>query len=139
MSIGSIARTAGKAMPLLWSEEGRRHLATSINAYRHNRPAECPCCGFSGRFLTGGSAARIGAMCPSCSSYERHRLFAIASSARFIDLSGKEVLHFAPEKGIASLVKRASPARYVTADLRSGRAANLVGIRFRRIPEIRAR
>src|SRR5690554_2210804 len=82
----------------------RRSLFRAIAAERRQPPAECSCCGYVGRFQPAGLNARIGQLCPSCRSYERHRLVALAFQRRFLDLTGKDVVHFAPEQAIRPLV-----------------------------------
>lgn len=59
----------------------------------------------------------MGALCPECQSLERHRLFALALRDGFIDFTGSEVLHFAPESIVTKIVQEQRPAKYVTADL----------------------
>lgn len=85
-------------------------------------PRECNLCGYSGNFRYSGLyAIRPDALCMSCWSTDRERLFAI-----YVDRSGwtsnnKEILHFAPEPRIVKLLKPVAK-RYLTADLFSERA-----------------
>lgn len=87
-----------------------------------SHPRKCNLCGYSGNFRHAGLYdIRPDALCLSCWSTDRERLFAI-----YVDRSGwtsndKEILHFAPE---ANIVNRLKPAakRYLTADLFSERA-----------------
>jgi SAM-dependent methyltransferase len=58
----------------------------------------------------------MDARCPNCGSLERHRLFALAMM-RNNAIRDKDVLHFAPEPGLASWVCGLGPRKYITADL----------------------
>lgn len=74
---------------------------------------ECPICGYHGSFWTYGDPPRADALCPKCSSLERHRLLRLALY-QFPLPSQAEVLHFAPEKAVSAML----PAnRYHSADL----------------------
>jgi SAM-dependent methyltransferase len=77
---------------------------------------ECPCCGFRGRFRGFGSPVRLGALCPSCGSVERHRLLTLAIDRGVIDLTGMDILHFAPEQWLKARVRRAGAGKYVTSN-----------------------
>jgi len=57
--------------------------------------------------------------CPRCGSHdrERHLLLYLEKLGLLADMSGKSVLHFAPEKRLASRISAASPAHYVRCDL----------------------
>jgi SAM-dependent methyltransferase len=54
--------------------------------------------------------------CPNCHSLGRQRLFKLWFDANRDLISGKSVLHFAPEKSVVSFIKPVAK-RYVTADL----------------------
>jgi hypothetical protein len=70
-----------------------------INKAKGTSEKECPICGFTGLFRAFGSPPRWDALCPSCGSLERHRLFALVlNSTPPILTNGAAVLHFAPEK-----------------------------------------
>lgn len=75
----------------------------------------CPACGFEGTFHAFGEPPRFGALCPECSSLERHRFLAVLLDHGLIP-EGSDVLHFAPEVRVGSLLRRVAK-RYVTADL----------------------
>lgn len=87
---------------------------------------QCPCCGHLGRFDTFGHPPRYGSRCPQCGSLERHRLLVLADQESDL-FSGKEVLHFAPEKVISSIIRNRAK-KYVTADLATGRADCILNI-----------
>ena len=114
---------------------GRHHLVKSLRAYINQSDAECPCCGYSGKFWTHGYTARIGVACPRCGSIDRHRLITLAATDGFFDLSGRRVLHFAPEQAVAKLVRSFGPAEYRTADISPGRADMVVNIEAIHLPD----
>jgi SAM-dependent methyltransferase len=84
--------------------------------------AECACCGFKGRFDSFGRPIRVGVMCPSCRSLERHRLFHLVHGREAVSFADADVLHFAPERFLTDLIKRDGPRSYTTADIEPGRA-----------------
>lgn len=57
--------------------------------------------------------------CPWCGSHDRERHLLLYTRAASIlpDLSGKHVLHFAPERNFSRFIANAGPAQYVKADL----------------------
>lgn len=69
--------------------------------------AECPSCGFVGKFRGFGDPVRTAAQCPQCWALERHRLFALAAQRGLIDFRGKDVLSFAAETAIGILAAEA--------------------------------
>lgn len=73
--------------------------------------AECPICGFVGKFRGFGDPVRTAAQCTRCWSLERHRLFALAVQRGFIDFRGKDVLSFAAEVAIGNLATEARTYR----------------------------
>lgn len=81
---------------------------------------QCPLCGWQGsRFMDGSWHKR--AICPQCEGDIRHRL--IMASFLYLDtyrsetfLTGKKILHFAPEPGIERYLHLITDT-YVTADL----------------------
>jgi SAM-dependent methyltransferase len=83
------------------------------------KTVECNVCGWTGRHFRSDSWHKF-ILCPSCNSDIRHRLL-IAALNLIPDLSydkiinGKNILHFAPEPGIMSIVKKRTPF-YKTAD-----------------------
>lgn len=80
----------------------------------------CPICGFHARrFLPQGVKRRPEARCPSCNSFERHRLAWLFFRERTALLDGteKRVLHVAPEACLERRLRRALGSGYVTADL----------------------
>ncbi len=80
----------------------------------------CPCCGYTGIFETYGQPPRYGALCPSCGSLERHRLFALINQKiNFIEK--KDILHFAPEPVLSRIIRSCAKS-YISADLNPGSA-----------------
>lgn len=57
--------------------------------------------------------------CPRCGAHDRERhLLLYMRAERLLDwLSGKSILHFAPEKRLSSRILASGPARYVPCDL----------------------
>ncbi|WP_162806564.1 methyltransferase domain-containing protein [Sphingosinicella terrae] len=113
----------------------RNTIFRTITAEERLPPAHCPCCGFGGRFAPAGMNARLGQLCPRCKSYERHRLVALAFERGFLDLKGKDVVHFAPERAIQPLVRKSGPASYVTGDIVPGRADKVLNLEQIDLPD----
>jgi len=84
-------------------------------------PRRCNVCGYSGRFQAAGRPRRIDARCPKCGSAERYRLLALWLDRHGAFLRSAHVLHFAPEAGLAALLKT-RVGRYQSADIAPGRA-----------------
>ncbi len=89
------------------------------------RGKECPICGAKRRkFLPYGYVTqRPNALCPSCLSLERHRLFwlFLTHETSLLNETPK-LLHIAPEVTLIKRLKRAyhqNPQDYITADLES--------------------
>ena len=78
-------------------------------------------CGYRGQFQAAGRPRRIDARCPRCGSAERYRLFALWLDRHGGALRTARVLHFAPEKGLAKLLK-ARVGSYQSADITPGKA-----------------
>ena len=90
-------------------------------------PRQCSVCGYRGRFRAAGRPRRIDARCPKCGSAERIRLMALWLDRHGAALKDAEMLHFAPEKGLASML-RPRVGRYVSADIQPGRADLVLNI-----------
>ena len=84
-------------------------------------PRTCSVCGYRGRFQSAGRPRRLDARCPRCGSAERYRLLALWLDRHGGALRTARVLHFAPEKGLAKLLK-ARVGSYQSADITPGRA-----------------
>lgn len=101
-----------------------RHILYVARVARRLRgvvPRECNVCGTRARFHAFGIPPRLDAVCPRCSSLERHRLLKLLLDQRPDLVSGRDVLHFAPELAVTGFIKPL--ARSLTgADLQPGRA-----------------
>lgn len=83
---------------------------------------ECPLCrgSFAAFFPAGG---REGALCPGCSSRERHRALWLLLEERPDLLAGAgSLLHFAPEACLQDRLAATIGLRYITGDLDPARA-----------------
>lgn len=92
-----------------------RGAITLYRAIRDSRPIHprtCPLCNYHGQFTHYGRPLRADAMCPSCGSLERHRLFWLWFQQSGIQ---QPVLHFAPEPMLQSRLRPRFP-EYRTAD-----------------------
>jgi SAM-dependent methyltransferase len=95
----------------------------------------CPLCGEDHRFLVTGVPPRPNAVCPACDSLERHRLLSLYLAQYPELVSGKAVLHFAPEQAIKRLIENLSPRNYVTADLQPERGDIILSIEDIKMPD----
>jgi SAM-dependent methyltransferase len=81
---------------------------------------ECNVCGWEGKYFDSNRWHKL-CVCWNCSSEVRHRLI-VETFSRIELLSfqkiveGKDVLHFAPERGVGHVLKKYAK-RYVTADI----------------------
>ncbi|HEX8639915.1 MAG TPA: methyltransferase domain-containing protein [Allosphingosinicella sp.] len=135
MMIKSKVAAVGALVRALSERKSRSGLFRWVVANEQLSAATCPCCGFTGKFLPTGTNMRLGQLCPSCGSRERHRLFALALERGFVDLKGRDVLHFAPERGVQRLVAKAQPRSYTTADLEPGRADKVLNLEQIDLPD----
>jgi SAM-dependent methyltransferase len=94
----------------------------------------CNICGYCGRFQSAGRPRRIDARCPKCGSAERYRLLALWLDRHGACLRQAHVLHFAPEAGLASLLKM-RVGRYQSADIAPGRADLVLNIEAIGMPD----
>lgn len=97
--------------------EKLRYISRLGEVFSRTLPRQCPICLYRGFFLSFGHHNRPEALCPQCGSLERQRLLylAIMQNER-CTLTGKNVLHFAPEQGIRDLAFRVANI-YLAADL----------------------
>ena len=84
-------------------------------------PRTCNVCGYTGRFAAAGRPRRIDARCPKCGSAERYRLLTLWLDKHGAELRSARLLHFAPERGLTSLLKT-RVRDYRSADISPGRA-----------------
>lgn len=85
---------------------------------------ECPCCGYSGRFVSAGQRKHREHRCPNCKSRPRDRFLALLIAEYGIELERKRVLHFAPEWPLYNRLRRSET--YVGADIKPRRNANAI-------------
>lgn len=97
-------------------------------------PRTCNVCGYRGRFEAAGRPRRIDARCPKCGSAERYRLLALWWERHGRFLAEADLLHFAPEPGLAKML-RARVGRYRSADITPGRADMVLDIEAIAAPE----
>lgn len=76
----------------------------------------CNVCEYDGRFRAFGHPPRYGAQCPRCLSLERQRLLKLWLTTGGVTMTGKTVLHFAPEPSVANILRQ-SAGKYISADL----------------------
>lgn len=81
---------------------------------------ECPVCAYWGQFINSGNPPLPGVKCPSCKSAPRHRLLKLMLDREHTVPPGAEILHFAAERGMRSMITGLRPSRYVTADIEPG-------------------
>ena len=112
----------------------RGFLHVALNTHRARHEAECPCCGYSGKFKLEPHMG-TETSCPQCHSLKRQRLFALAMERGFLDFSGSDVLHFAPDPIVVRLVGQQHPKSQMTADLTPGRAERVLNIEAIDLPD----
>jgi len=76
---------------------------------------ECPCCAGRFRRMSRRRISGWGGICPRCRSHPRHRAIALLIARG--DLSGRRLLHFAPEPLFDPVFARLPGVERVTADL----------------------
>lgn len=106
----------------IWKPVQRWHRLANARALERADETRfiCPVCGYHGIFVDapGPLGNRKYGRCPACGSLERHRLQALALEAVLSDFAPetKSALHFAPEPGLAKIL-RARFGRYYSTDL----------------------
>lgn len=107
----------------VFAQEYLRAAVRKPSQFMTTRPARlCTICGFEGRFLDVGP--RPEARCPNCSSKERDRIMGLYLRQHGIDMTGKAVLHFSPERPFFRLWQH-NP-QYVAGDVKISKVANAV-------------
>ena len=96
----------------------------------YGKKYECPICGAKLRkLLPAGVNKRPNAICPSCFSYERHRLEWLFFKNKTNLFKDKlKVLHFAPEECFQARLKQLDNLEYISADLYASNAMVKVDI-----------
>ena len=120
---GAIARNALQMSLVVLSQEYLR--AAFKKPRQFLRPATqriCTICGHEGRFLDVGP--RPQARCPRCSSKERDRIMGLFIRRQKLDMSGKRILHFSPERPFFR-IWRDNPD-YIAGDIKRSKVANAI-------------
>jgi SAM-dependent methyltransferase len=80
----------------------------------------CPVCGHAGPFFhpvpRRHAVLAVNARCPHCGSRERQRLMKLALDRLEVSTWRGPLLHFAPEPGLAQLLRQLPGLEYATAD-----------------------
>jgi SAM-dependent methyltransferase len=76
---------------------------------------ECPCCGGRFRRMSRRRIAGFGGICPRCRSHRRHRAIVLLLDRG--ELTGRRLLHFAPEPLFDRFFAERPEFERVTADL----------------------
>lgn len=129
MSAKSLIR---RAVPKTRSEQHVRLMAKSIKNLCQPEVRECNLCGYRGRFWPDGNPPRKAAVCGNCGLKERHRLVGLWLSTT--DISGLNILHFAPEPGLKKLFKFKA-GEYRAADLNPAKADIVLNIEDIDLPD----
>jgi SAM-dependent methyltransferase len=108
--------------------------AWNLRAASGVSPRECNMCGYRGKFVGYGRPMRLDARCTSCGSLERHRLFKLWLDGSPDSVRGKDVLHFAPEPGVAQQL-RPLAKRYASADIDPHEAELQIDIENMALPD----
>ena len=107
----------------VFAQEYLRAAMRKPGQFLQARPARlCTICGHEGRFLDVGP--RPEARCPNCSSKERDRIMGLYLRRNGIEMDGKALLHFSPERPFFRLWK--NNPNYVAGDVKLSRVANAV-------------
>ncbi|MCX6970109.1 MAG: class I SAM-dependent methyltransferase [Verrucomicrobia bacterium] len=109
-----------------WHEFQTRSKMNALLKSLQGSGTKCNVCGWEGRAFTDDQW-HPGTICPLCGSQVRHRMLAAALDGQAdipgLDeksvLTGKAILHFAPERQLRDRVSR-SAGKYVTADYDRG-------------------
>jgi SAM-dependent methyltransferase len=87
----------------------------------------CTICGYEGFFRSFGFPPRPDARCPECGALERHRLLKLWLDSNANEITGRDVLHFAPEEAMAALFRGLARV-YKSADIEKDRADLVLNI-----------
>ena len=109
----------------IWAFEWLR--GTWRDPVQHTQTREiryCPCCKFSGYFVSAKRRSDREFRCPSCASRPRDRHIALIIEELNLSFEGKNVLHFAPEWWLFRRLKK-QPG-YVGGDIQKRPNANAI-------------
>jgi hypothetical protein len=111
--------------PVIWSLEWMRGTIRDPMQHLEQRPQRyCPCCRFTGRFVSAKRRGQREMRCPNCRSRPRDRQLALIFDGMKLDFRGKAILHFAPEWPLFLRLRKESG--YIGADIQRRRNANAV-------------
>lgn len=104
---------------VFFEEWARGTLRDPLQHFTRRMRRECCVCGFKGLFIRSG---RVDVRCPNCSSRERDRLLGRYLARNNIDIRGKHVLHFSPERCFWRQWR--NEPDYVSGDVKNSRVAD---------------
>lgn len=111
-----------------WIEQAKHWIRGTIydpgQHFRPRTPRICPCCDYSGQFVSSGKYKTDSFRCPNCASRPRDRQIALMIEELGLSLHDKRILHFAPEWPLFRKL-RAQPG-YVGGDIRRRPHANAI-------------
>jgi SAM-dependent methyltransferase len=110
-----------------WRAVVRARYLSAAFAARAKFPRLCNICGYEGYFGPASKGTQRDARCPRCGSAMRDRLFKLWLDRNRGRLKEAVLLHFAPERSLASLIKPLARS-YVSADIAPGRADKEIDI-----------
>ena len=84
-------------------------------AFMRGDGPECPCCGGRFRHFRRSRLAPFRGICPRCHSFSRQRAMTLLFER--MELQGRRILHFAPERALEPVFDRMHGVRRVTTDL----------------------
>jgi glycosyltransferase involved in cell wall biosynthesis/ubiquinone/menaquinone biosynthesis C-methylase UbiE len=129
-------RGAGGGRPPLPANPQDEAAAAGVGDAPAVGPVYCPICRTRhARFRDFGRPPRPNALCPACTSLERHRALWLFLERRtnLLATPGLRLLHFAPEACLEPRFRQLFGAGYVTADLQDPRAdvrADITALQF---------
>jgi SAM-dependent methyltransferase len=109
-----------------WHERQSRLAKNALLKTLQGSGTQCNVCGWEGRAFTDDQW-HPGTICPQCGSQVRHRILAAIfdglADVFGLDeralLTGRDILHFAPERQLRERISKAA-GKYVTADFERG-------------------
>lgn len=113
-------RTSIALLKTAFTKQMYQQLRLAAISHAKAEPADCPACNYSGRFGPFGMPVRSGVMCPQCWSLERQRQLVLAIQDDRIKLAGRDIIHFAPERGLAEAISQKKPKSYLQSDFEQG-------------------
>ena len=108
-----------------WIKEWvRGTLRDPLQHFQKRKIHFCPCCGFSGHFVSAKRRGMREFRCPSCASRPRDRQIGLICERLNISFKEKDILHFAPEAWLFRMLK--NHPGYVGGDIQQRRKANAI-------------